>query len=49
MEQVTSFKLSLLQKIDLQNITTKLKWKLYTKVIKRPREGAWVWINRVFN
>ncbi len=24
------------------NITTKLKWKLFTKVIKRPSENAWV-------
>ncbi len=24
------------------NITTKLIWKLFTKVIKRPSEEAWV-------
>ncbi len=24
------------------NITTKLKWKLFTKVIKRPCKEAWV-------
>jgi hypothetical protein len=48
-EQVTSNKSSLLLKIDLQkkNITTKLNWKLFTKVIKKPSEEAWVWIDRV--
>jgi hypothetical protein len=41
-KQVGSFKLSLLLKIDLQkNITTKLEWKLFTKVMKRPSEEAW--------
>ncbi len=38
------FKLSLLLKIDLQNtknIATKLNWKLFTKVIKRPSKEAW--------
>ncbi len=28
------------------NITTKLKWKLFTKVIKILREEAWGWIDR---
>ncbi len=28
---------------------TKLKWKLFTKVIKRPSEEAWIWIDRVSN
>jgi hypothetical protein len=31
------------------NITTKLKWKLFTKVIERPGKEAWVWIDRVSN
>ncbi len=31
------------------NITTKLKWKLFTKVIKRPSKEAQVQIDRVFN
>ncbi len=31
------------------NITTKLKWKLFTKVIKSPSEEAWVWIDSVSN
>jgi len=30
-------------------MTTKLKWNLFTKVIKRPSEEAWVWIDRVSN
>jgi len=29
------------------NITTKLSWKLFTKVIQKPSEEAWVWIDRV--
>jgi hypothetical protein len=24
-------------------ITTKLKWKVFTKVIKKPSEESWVW------
>jgi hypothetical protein len=28
---------------------TKLKWKLLTKVIKRPSTEAWVWIDRAGN
>ncbi len=35
-------------KIDLQNTQTlklKLKWKVFTKVIMRPRKQAWV-LNR---
>ncbi len=38
-KQVASNKSSLLLKTDLQkykNITTKLEWKLFTKIIKRP-------------
>jgi len=31
------------------NITTKLKWKLFTKGIKRPSEEAWVLMDRVSN
>jgi hypothetical protein len=31
----------LLLKIDLQNITTKLNWKLFKKVIKKPSKEAW--------
>ncbi len=31
------------------NIATKLKWKLFTKVIKRSSKEAWVWIYRVSN
>ncbi len=44
-------KLSLLLKIDFQNTqtTTKLKWKLFTKGIKRPSEEAWVLMDRVSN
>jgi hypothetical protein len=30
-------------------ITTTLKWKLFTKVIKGPSEEAWVRIDRVSN
>ncbi len=30
------------------NITTKLNWKLFTKVI-RSSEEAWVWIDRESN
>ncbi len=29
------------------NVTIKLKWKLFTKVIKRPSKEAWVWVDRV--
>ncbi len=29
------------------NIRTKLKWKLFTKVIKTPSKEAWVWIDSV--
>ncbi len=29
------------------NITTKLNWKLFTKVNKKPSEEAWVWIDKV--
>ncbi len=25
----------------------KFNWKLFTKVIKKPRKEAWVWIDRV--
>jgi hypothetical protein len=28
--------------VKYRNITTKLKWKILTKVIKRPSEEAWV-------
>ena len=28
------------------NIATKLKWKLFTKVIKKPIGEAYVWIDR---
>ncbi len=28
-------------------MTTKLNKKLFTRVIKRPREEAWVWTDRV--
>ncbi len=28
---------------------TKLKHKLFTKVIKTPSEEAWVWIDREYN
>jgi len=31
------------------NITTKLKWKLFTKVMKMPGKEAWVWIGRESN
>jgi hypothetical protein len=31
------------------NITTNLKWKVFTKVIKRPSKEARVWIDRVSN
>ncbi len=41
-KQVASNKSSLLLKIILQNTITKLKWKLFTKVIKRPSEEAWL-------
>ncbi len=41
-KQVASNKLSLLLKIDLQNTQTKLKQKLFTKIIERPSEEAWV-------
>jgi hypothetical protein len=30
-------------------ITTKLKWKSFTKVIERTSKEAWVWIDRVSN
>ncbi len=51
-KRVILFKSSLALKIDLPiytNITTILKWKLFTKVIKRPYEETWVWIDRVSN
>jgi len=47
---VTWNKSTLLLKIDLQtykNITTKLNWKLFTKVIKIPSEAAWIRIDWV--
>ncbi len=31
------------------NITTKLKQKLFTQVIKLPSKEAWVWIDRESN
>ncbi len=31
------------------NITTKLKWKSFTKVIKRPSKETWVGIDRLSN
>ncbi len=31
------------------NITTKLKWKLFTKVDKTPSKDIWVWIDRESN
>ncbi len=51
LKQVGLNKSSLLLKFYLQkytNITTKLHWKLFTKVIKKPSEEAWVWIDRVY-
>ncbi len=51
-KQVTLFKSSLFLKIDFKkytNIMTKLKWKLLTKVIKRPSTEAWVWIDGAGN
>ncbi len=30
-------------------ITTKLKWKLFAKVIKSPSKEAWIWIDREYN
>jgi len=30
---------------EYKNITTNLKWTLFTKVMKRPSEEAWVWID----
>jgi hypothetical protein len=50
--QVALFKSSLLLRIGLQNTLTlcsKLKWKLFTNVIKIPGEEAWVVIDRVSN
>jgi hypothetical protein len=43
-KQVSLNKSSLLAKIIFQNTnkTTKLKWKLLTKVIREPSEEAWV-------
>ncbi len=32
-----------------RNFTTKLKWKLFTEVIKRSSKEGWVWIGRVSN
>ncbi len=29
------------------DITTKVQWKLFTKVSKRPSQEAWVYIDRV--
>ncbi len=31
------------------NITTRLKQKISTKVIRTPSKEAWVWIDRVSN
>ncbi len=31
------------------NITTKLKWKLFTKVIKRPSKEAWISLDKESN
>ncbi len=31
------------------NNTTKLKWKLFTKVIEMPSAEAWIWIDRETN
>ncbi len=41
--------MSLLLKIDLYNTQKlqKLKWKLFTKGIKRPSKEGWVWIDSV--
>ena len=47
-KRVTANKSSLLLNIDFTkytNITTKLNWKLFTKVIKKPSKEAWV-LNR---
>jgi hypothetical protein len=44
MKQVTWYKSSLLLKIIFQNtqmITTKLKWKLFTKVIRGLSQEPW--------
>jgi hypothetical protein len=50
-KQVSLNKSSLSMKIIFQNInkTTKLKWKLLTKVIREPSEEAWVLLDKKSN
>jgi hypothetical protein len=31
------------------HIITKLKWKLFTKLVKKPQKGLGVWIDRESN
>jgi hypothetical protein len=32
-----------------KDITTELKWKLFSKVVKEPSKEAWLWIDRESN
>jgi hypothetical protein len=48
-KQVDRNKSSLLLKIIFQNTQTKLKQKLFAKVVREPSKEAWVWLDRESN